>query len=52
MPKIRENCPSFLIAIAGASIAILGAIWTDKIIVHELESDTTSTYVFFVLFVN
>ncbi|CAA7270120.1 unnamed protein product [Cyclocybe aegerita] len=36
--KIRENscCPSFLIAIAGASIAILGAIWTDKIIVQRL----------------
>jgi hypothetical protein len=35
--KIRENscCPSFLIAIAGASIAILGAIWTDKIIVQR-----------------
>ncbi|KAG5635474.1 hypothetical protein H0H81_011102 [Sphagnurus paluster] len=36
--KTRENscCPSFLIAIAGASIAILGAIWTDKIIVQRL----------------
>ncbi|KAJ3512189.1 hypothetical protein NLJ89_g3661 [Agrocybe chaxingu] len=36
--KIRENscCPSFLIAIAGASIAILGAIWTDKIVVQRL----------------
>lgn len=36
--KIRRNscCPTFLIAIAGASIAILGAIWTDKVIVQRL----------------
>ncbi|KDR69875.1 hypothetical protein GALMADRAFT_255724 [Galerina marginata CBS 339.88] len=36
--NIRQNscCPSFLIAIAGTSIAILGAVWTDKIIVQRL----------------
>ncbi|KDR71455.1 hypothetical protein GALMADRAFT_786775 [Galerina marginata CBS 339.88] len=36
--KIRENscCPSFLIAITGASIAIQGAVWADKMIVQRL----------------
>ncbi|KAG5650881.1 hypothetical protein H0H81_010681 [Sphagnurus paluster] len=36
--RIRENscCPTFLVAIAGGSMSILGAVWTDKIIVQHL----------------